>query len=72
MMGLTDRVQPWARRFQRAPRETDAPGTEPAGRAASATEREPAGAPGTDPGDRAAPGSQPRTGRFARGVPQER
>jgi len=25
MMGLTDRVQPWARRFQRVPREPDAP-----------------------------------------------
>jgi hypothetical protein len=51
MMGLTDRVEPWARRFQRAPVR---PAPEPA---AVATVAEPEPEPEPRP---------PRTGRFAR------
>jgi hypothetical protein len=69
MMGLTDRIEPWARRFQRA---TAAPEPEARSRrdrdTGAATEvgaDPPTGAAGDEPAPR-------RTGRFARRVVQER
>ena len=61
MMGLTDRVEPWARRFQRAP--------------APADEREEPHPPAARADDEAlaAPAPPPRdTGRFTRRLLQER
>jgi hypothetical protein len=56
MMGLTDRVEPWARRFQRASRPE----------AAREAENEPVGASVRASGDDGAGPPALRTGRFTR------
>ena len=66
MMGLTDRVQPWARRFQRAPRDADAPERRDPGRTLDRLTRAP------DANDPEAARPRRRTGRFVRGAMQER
>ena len=68
MMALTDRVQPWARRFQRAPRDPAAPQPEAADETRSGTER---GAR-TAAGDPATTASRRKTRRFVRRALQQR
>jgi hypothetical protein len=71
MMALTDRVQPWARRFQRAPRDPAAPQPATADETQAGTERRARTAAG-DTGDPATTTPRRKTGRFVRRELQER
>jgi hypothetical protein len=70
MIALTDRMEPWARRFQRAPRDAPAPEAAPARDTGTGDARD--GAAGTDESDREVTTTARRSRRFARGVLQER
>jgi len=71
MIGLTDRLQPWARRFQRAPRAPVAPEAKTADETGRARGRF-ARTASTETGDPATTTVRRKTGRFARRPVQQR